>query len=195
MQQQGGSRIRAHPPGSFRLADPVAFSRAGMLPVGGLPFALETWVCFLGSLESPPATCSEQPLCQRGPRRLQQPRSQGCPQARLAHIRGLGPRRSSTCLPIPSTQVHSGVLTRNRGVTATELGGRRVQLPSAREERPPHSTPTGPAPPLWSTPWHQRPVRATHILLTQCPTVVALGRPRAAPKCLDSHVPALCVSP
>lgn len=125
------------------------------------------------------------------------------PGVRAAHRHGSltlensrpGPRQSSTCLPIPSTQVHSGVLTRNRGVTATELGARRAQPPSAKEERPPHSTPTGTAPPLWSTPRHQRPVRATHILLTQCPTVVALGRPRAAPKCLDSHVPALCVSP
>lgn len=105
--QQGGSRIRAHPPGSFRLADPVAFSRAGMLPVGGLPFALETWVCFPGSLESPPATCSEQPLCQRGPRRLQQPRSQGCPQARLAHIRGLetGP---TAVIYLPPDPQHTG---------------------------------------------------------------------------------------
>lgn len=77
------------------------------------------------------------------------------PGVRAAHRHGSltlensrpGPRQSSTCLPIPSTQVHSGVLTRNRGVTATELGARRVQPPSAKEETPTfHSHRDSPSP-------------------------------------------------
>lgn len=123
---------------------------------------------------------------------------QGTKEIRATHRQGLSKARlpAITCLAVAHTfsipsPWHTGALwwagqRQGIGLLPIEMmmgaAGHSLPLP---KRKTPHSTPTAP--------WHQRPGRATHSSNTSVPLLSPLAGP-AAPKCLDSHVPALSLS-
>lgn len=128
----------------------------------------------------------------RAPKKSGLPTGKACPRPGSQQSPAWQWPTPSQFLPL-GIQVPCGGLAKGRELVCHLYradGSCRAQPASAQEEDPTfYSHSLSP----WSAPWHQRPGRATHSSNTSVPLLSPLAGP-AAPKCLDSHVPARSLS-